>query len=339
MAHGRGKTTIDFGPATAPTAQASVVVTGIAGLTAGGQAEAWLRGVATDDHSVDEVVVHGPRLLAVVTGTGEITIRADAGGTGGLDYGEYAVNYVWIDEYDAVDAYYSSPGGAGDYAEASTNVAARVVKPSGAVGGFASLTWSVSAWCRRDDDDIVQINVWTVDDESESGKAQLSCFEPGAGRLALVADEDDGLQTSSPGALFAADWHRLTVINDGAADVLSLVVDGVVVGSTSDLASRTFPISAGAAFAMLVGYGPDNQMDIRNVVVNDRAHTALEEADLYAAGPTHHPLRATGTHWAAGQSIPIIWCTPAAAGRVANSGSGGVCDLVLNGSVTSEEDA
>ena len=326
MAHGRGKTTIDFGPATAPTAQASRVVTGIAGLTAGGQAEAWLRGVATDDHSVDEVVVHGPRVLAVVTGTGEITIRADAGGTGGLDYGEYAVNYVWIDEYDAVDAYYSSPGGAGDYAEASTNVAARVVFP-----GAGAPVCTVLAWAK---------NLPT-----SSLNGLLYASDDGAPMLLVNFTDDPYLSVTIKNAAGVADGLDAPIVATGGWQMASVNFDGSDAVAFMDavemgtFALPTAPYSAVDVFKMAFNGTDSMPIDWRNILIIDRALTANEIADLYAAGPTHHPLRATGTHWAAGQSIPVIWCTPAAAGRVANSGSGGVCDLVLNGSVTSEEDA
>lgn len=96
MASAKGTATIDFGSPSAVTMQTSVVVSGQTGLTAGGWVEAWLRAEATADHSVDEIRVHGPRVLAEVTGAGTFTIWADAAGDRG-DHGEYLVNWVWMD--------------------------------------------------------------------------------------------------------------------------------------------------------------------------------------------------------------------------------------------------
>jgi len=70
-----GTTTIDFG-AFPGSADASVAVTGQAAIVAGSLVEAWIRPVATADHSADEHLADPPRVVAceIVAGTG-FTIR------------------------------------------------------------------------------------------------------------------------------------------------------------------------------------------------------------------------------------------------------------------------
>lgn len=95
MASGKGTVTVDFGIPTDFQMQSSVVVSGQTGLTTDGWVEAWLRAEETAEHSIDEIRVHGPRVLAEITGVGEFTIWADAAGDHG-DYGTYRVNWVWM---------------------------------------------------------------------------------------------------------------------------------------------------------------------------------------------------------------------------------------------------
>jgi hypothetical protein len=66
-----GTTTIDFG-AFPGTADTSVAVTGQTGIVAGSLVEAWIRPVATADHSADEHLVEKVRVMAgnIVAGTG-----------------------------------------------------------------------------------------------------------------------------------------------------------------------------------------------------------------------------------------------------------------------------
>jgi hypothetical protein len=66
-----GTATVNFGgfPGSSDT---SVLVTGQTGIAAGSLVEAWLVPVATSDHSADEHIADGPRILAgnIVPGTG-----------------------------------------------------------------------------------------------------------------------------------------------------------------------------------------------------------------------------------------------------------------------------
>ena len=66
-----GTTTIDFG-AFPGTSDTSVAVTGQAGIVAGSLVEAWIRPVATADHSADEHMVETLKVFAgnIVAATG-----------------------------------------------------------------------------------------------------------------------------------------------------------------------------------------------------------------------------------------------------------------------------
>lgn len=338
MASGGGTALLDFGPATAPSTDAVCVVTGQTGLTLTGQVEAWIRADDTNDHSVDELRAAGPRVLAKVTAVGEVTIYATA--ASGADYGAYVVDFVWYDRgagltWPAVSAYYSSPGGAGDYAEADSVVAARVVFP----GAAQQDPWTIAFWFTRP--------------TTNTNSVLVECTNPGGAQVQFRVDlsspdSDNWLATSLVGnsGAYLSDAYpdlaankRMTWTFDGTT--VRHYQNGALVSSgTSDTPPFEWAESA-TNFRLLAEVGGGLSCDgiIRNVLINDRAHTALEEADLYAAGPTHHPLNAAGTHWAAGESIPVIWCTPAVNGSVANSGDGGPCRLSLRGSITSEEDA
>jgi hypothetical protein len=98
----QGTTTVNFGAFPGST-DASVTVTGQAGITGGSLVEAWLYPVATADHSVDEHLVETIKVVAhsVVAGTGfTITARTDLQeldprGTAGRLYGLWSVGWVW----------------------------------------------------------------------------------------------------------------------------------------------------------------------------------------------------------------------------------------------------
>ncbi len=111
-----GTTTVDFG-AFPGASDASVAVTGQTAIVAGSLVEAWLRPVATADHSADEHLVESIQVIAynIVAGTG-FTIFArnnselfgqpmninpggladpHAQGAGTLLYGQWTVAWVW----------------------------------------------------------------------------------------------------------------------------------------------------------------------------------------------------------------------------------------------------
>mgnify|MGYP000228618780 CR=1 FL=1 len=90
-----GTTTVDFGAHPGGT-DASVTITGQTEIGSGSLVEAWLMPTsATADHSGDEHLVDGPRVMAtdLVAGTG-FTIRAQATNPGSLT-GTWRVGWVW----------------------------------------------------------------------------------------------------------------------------------------------------------------------------------------------------------------------------------------------------
>lgn len=124
-----GSTTIDFG-AFPGASDASVAVTGQAGIVAGSLVEAWILPDATADHSADEHMLETIKVFAdrdsIIAGTG-FTIRAfnssqlnepletpgpsrfrsvagsvygfvgnSVGGKGTRIYGQWTIGWVWV---------------------------------------------------------------------------------------------------------------------------------------------------------------------------------------------------------------------------------------------------
>lgn len=106
-----GTTTINFG-AFPGASDASVAVTGQASIVAGSLVEAWIRPVATADHSADEHMVETLKVMAgnIVAATGftiygfntnqvhepvESGNRVGSGGKGTRIYGVWTVAWVW----------------------------------------------------------------------------------------------------------------------------------------------------------------------------------------------------------------------------------------------------
>ncbi len=97
----RGTAVLDFGSFPGKS-DASVVVTGQAGIVTGSLVEAWLRPVATADHSADEHLVETVRVLAgnIVAGTsftifGINTSQLSSHGHGTRLYGQWTIAWVW----------------------------------------------------------------------------------------------------------------------------------------------------------------------------------------------------------------------------------------------------
>jgi hypothetical protein len=93
-----GTTTIDFGAFPGKT-DTTVVVTGQAGIVAGSLVGAWLRPVATADHSADEHRVESLAVIAdtIVAGTG-FTIYGGSTSEYGQStriYGTWTVAWAW----------------------------------------------------------------------------------------------------------------------------------------------------------------------------------------------------------------------------------------------------
>lgn len=90
---GTGQASLTFGAhpggtdASVAVAQPAILITSLA--------EAWLTGIASADHSVDEIIAEAPNVLAcdIVAGVG-FTIRAHA--VSGSLTGAYTVSWVWV---------------------------------------------------------------------------------------------------------------------------------------------------------------------------------------------------------------------------------------------------
>lgn len=98
-----GTATLDFG-AFPGASDTSVAVTGQAGIVSGSLVEAWIRPVATADHSADEHMVETIKVFAgnIVAATG-FTIygfndgqEADPEGVASRLYGTWTVAWVWV---------------------------------------------------------------------------------------------------------------------------------------------------------------------------------------------------------------------------------------------------
>lgn len=98
----QGTATLDFG-AFPGKSDTSVAVTGQAAIVAGSLVEAWVRPVATSDHSADEHLVEELEVAAgnIVAGTG-FTVYGlhspswpSVGGQGTRLYGQWTVAWVW----------------------------------------------------------------------------------------------------------------------------------------------------------------------------------------------------------------------------------------------------
>ena len=90
----QGTALLDFGAF--PGAQyATVAVTGQAAIVAGSLVEAWIRPVATADHTADEHIVDPPRVVAAdIVGGAGFTVHGFSVDTK-RHHGKYTVAWVW----------------------------------------------------------------------------------------------------------------------------------------------------------------------------------------------------------------------------------------------------
>jgi len=227
--------------------------------------------------------------------------------------------------------YYVSPGGAGDYAEATTSVAARGVFPAaGPAAAFTVMLWVKRAESATFDEFLLEVSTGIPNEAlfaylSDPGNDNYiqSFFAGGTSGAAMVA-------TSYPGL---SSWVHVAYVYDGST--FSVVIDGVEVGTDTQAITLA---AAGSAFCLLSGGSGGSPLDasIRNIHAFTRAFSGHEIAALYAAGPTHN-VRASSGAWA-GETALVSWDTAAVGGVVPNTGSGGACGLSLEGAVTSEVD-
>lgn len=109
----QGTTSIDFG-AFPGKSDTSLAITGQAGIVAGSCVEAWIRAVATADHTADEHLIEQIKIVAgaIVAGTGftiyGFNVTPHFGGSDKVDgnftvqptnssrlYGLWSVHWVW----------------------------------------------------------------------------------------------------------------------------------------------------------------------------------------------------------------------------------------------------
>lgn len=89
-----GTAIIDFGPATAKTTNASLIVAGQTGILSNSFVEAWINPVASADHTADEHVMEALRVQsgAIVVATSfTIFLTCFLGTT----WGKWNINWVW----------------------------------------------------------------------------------------------------------------------------------------------------------------------------------------------------------------------------------------------------
>lgn len=113
----QGTATLDFG-AFPGASDASIAVTGQAGILSGSFVEAWISPAATADHTADEHLVETLKVMAgnIVAGTGftiygvntsqlnepleqhksEVFRACGRGGTGTRIYGKWNISWVWV---------------------------------------------------------------------------------------------------------------------------------------------------------------------------------------------------------------------------------------------------
>ncbi len=223
---------------------------------------------------------------------------------------------------DSVGYFYSSPGTAGSFLDASNNTAARKFF-NGA--GIESAT--LHCWFRQMSANGA--NLCTIGDDADDA---IVTFAAGRFEQAIELYDAGGLDDS--GAVAPPDdetWNAFALVSDGTEITPYLngaAAAALTIGGTYATAQDVM-ILLSDALAEPAG--------IRNIAIFDRDLSADEVSDLYDAGPTHDVRFAAGSNWG-GEDPPIYWCTQGDGNAVENSGDGGACSLVFNGAVTSEVD-
>lgn len=226
---------------------------------------------------------------------------------------------------DKISGYYSTLGGANDYASASTNVAARVIFPGGDIGTFTVLMWVKQ-------DTANGFNFWSC---GTFGGDYLYNVAAGRGEQDVEA-RDGGAGAGSVYALLpdTEAWALYVVTCDGST--LRGYGDGVE--SVSSAVSGTygaqdvFVLFSSTADNTLLGIASGETGSLCNAAIFNRALTADEIGALYVAGE-EHDIRTPSEGWA-GEVPYVYWCEAPINGRVMNFGYGGSCDLILNGNVS-----
>ncbi len=91
-----GTSTLDFG-AFPGGSDASIAVTGQAGILSGSLVEAWILPAATADHSADEHTVESLKIYAgnIIAATGFTIYGVNTGGGDTRIYGTWNIAWVW----------------------------------------------------------------------------------------------------------------------------------------------------------------------------------------------------------------------------------------------------
>lgn len=216
----------------------------------------------------------------------------------------YKPAHTVLELVSSVSAYYSSPGGDGEWAKASTPIAARVFfsdagKPAG----------TYLCWARRPDtagtlalvdvihgsDDTLARLRWTDDP-----LLTVEVFN------SLGTGATNDIAPPSPGA----DWHFFALVCDGTT--ATTYVDGDQVDSQS-LGATPYGICDDFMMFALHATGEAAEGSVRNIAIFDRALSGAEIAALYGSAGAHaHDYRVAVGDWT-GEVPAVYWCQSAVA--------------------------
>ena len=218
----------------------------------------------------------------------------------------YKPAHTVLEVVGLVSAYYSSPGGAGDYLEASTALAARVFFP----GPTDLPSWSIGYWFEPAAFTSGQrmLTVSAIDYDNDGEALIVGLGDDYGGFVALYNTDSDEFSASlseGPGAPI-----RLGVVSNGV--VIKFYENGALVGTSSAIGGTFAERDALRFFNDQLGTKPAAGT-VRNITINDRAHSGAEEAALAAAGYRHDVRAPFGDDWA-GETPPIYWCRSALPG-------------------------
>lgn len=223
----------------------------------------------------------------------------------------YKPAHTVLEVIGLVSAYYESPGGAGDFLEASTSLAAREIFPASGT----PIDWSIGFWLEREAGTADELCLFSVSDEADPGyesTLQALVFDPVVSSDGISINLDGVPGSVSLGISPYPDtstWTRFGFTFDATLGELRVFVDGVEVAADADPSFAWVP---GSIFRLLGLFAGGQELDgrIRNILINNRAHSADEEAALYAAGKSHDLRAPYGDDWA-GETPPIYWCQAA----------------------------
>ena len=246
----------------------------------------------------------------------------------------YKPAHTVLEVIGLVSAYYESPGGAGDFLEASTSLAAREIFPASGT----PIDWSIGFWLEREAGTADELCLFSVSDEADPGyesTLQALVFDPVVSSDGISINLDGVPGSVSLGISPYPDtstWTRFGFTFDATLGELRVFVDGVEVAADADPSFAWVP---GSIFRLLGLFAGGQELDgrVRNILINRRQHSAAEEQALSDAGPRHDVRAPYGDDWA-GETPPIYWCRSAVPGLGAvgfwhldGSGSGAMAEV------------